>query len=110
MELKIDGKTAYVMTLGRELDPSKLSAIFIHGTGLDHTVWTLPMRYFARHGRNVVAVDLPGHGRSEGPPLESIEDMADWVARVLVAAGVKQAAIIGHSMGSLVTFETPYKT
>ncbi len=106
MELKIDGKTAYVTTLGRELDSSKLSAIFIHGTGLDHTVWTLPMRYFARHGRNVLAVDLPGHGGSEGPPLESIGDMADWVARVLVAVGVEQAAIIGHSMGSLVAFET----
>jgi pimeloyl-ACP methyl ester carboxylesterase len=106
MELKVDGKTAFATTLGRELDPAKLSAIFIHGAGLDHTVWTLPMRYFARHGRNVLAVDLPGHGRSQGPPLESIEDMADWVAHVLVAAGVEQAAIIGHSMGSLVAFET----
>jgi pimeloyl-ACP methyl ester carboxylesterase len=106
MESKIDEKTAFATTLGRELDPAKLSAIFIHGAGLDHTVWTLPMRYFARHGRNVLAVDLPGHGRSQGPPLESIEDMADWVAHVFVAAGVEQAAIIGHSMGSLVAFET----
>lgn len=106
MDLHIDGKKAFVATLGRELDKSLPSAIFIHGTGLDHTVWTLFIRYFVRHGRNVLAVDLPGHGRSAGPPQESIAEMADWVAQVFATTGIDQAAIVGHSMGSLVALET----
>jgi pimeloyl-ACP methyl ester carboxylesterase len=77
--------------------------MFVHGAGLDHTVWPLPMRYFVRHGRNVLAVDLPGHGRSEGPPLPSIEAMGDWLVQVLDAVDLEQAAFVGHSMGSLVT-------
>lgn len=103
MDLKIDGKAAFVATEGKLLDPQRASILFVHGVGLDHTVWPLPMRYFARHGRNVLAVDLPGHGRSEGPPLETIEAMADWLAAVLDVAGLAQAAFVGHSMGSLVT-------
>jgi pimeloyl-ACP methyl ester carboxylesterase len=55
------------------------------------------------HGRNVLAVDLPGHGRSEGPPLPSIEAMGDWLVQVLDAVDLEQAAFVGHSMGSLVT-------
>jgi pimeloyl-ACP methyl ester carboxylesterase len=103
MKLKIDSKTAFVATDGKVLDAGGASILFVHGAGLDHTVWPLPMRYFARHGRNVLGVDLPGHGRSEGPPLETIEAMGDWLVAVLDAAGLGQAAFVGHSMGSLVT-------
>ena len=103
MELKIDGKTAFVATEGKVLDPEGASILFVHGVGLDHTVWPLPMRYFARHGRNVLGVDLPGHGRSEGPPLETIGAMGDWLVAVLDATGLGQVAFVGHSMGSLVT-------
>ncbi len=79
--------------------------MFIHGAEHDHCVWVLQSRYLAHHGRGVLAVDLPGHGRSEGPPLESVEAVADWIAALLDAAGVKQAALIGHSMGSLIAVE-----
>lgn len=103
MELQIDGKAAFVATGGKALDRKRASILFVHGAGLDHSVWPLPMRYFLRHGRNVLAVDLPGHGRSQGPPLESIEVMGDWLVGVLDATGLKQAAFVGHSMGSLVT-------
>jgi pimeloyl-ACP methyl ester carboxylesterase len=103
MELKVDGKTAFVAVEGKVLDRERTSILFVHGAGLDHTVWPLPMRYFARHGRNVLAVDLPGHGRSEGPALETIEAMGDWLVAVLDAAGLAQSAFVGHSMGSLVT-------
>ena len=47
------------------------------------------------------SLDFPGHGGSDGPLLSSIEDMADWVARALDHLGVKQAAVVGHSMGAL---------
>jgi pimeloyl-ACP methyl ester carboxylesterase len=53
----------------------------------------------------VLAVDLPGHGRSGGPPLAGIEAMADWALRVLDAAGLGETAVVGHSMGSLVALE-----
>ena len=102
MQLKIKGETVYVATGNREIDPQKPTVLFLHGTGQDHTIWVLPTRYFARHDRNVLAVDLPGHGRSGGDPLESIEAMADWAVQVLDTAGISSAAVVGHSLGSLV--------
>ncbi len=103
MELLVNKQQAFVATEGRPIDPTRPSILFVHGAGLDHTVWALPMRYFVRHGRNVLSVDLPGHGRSAGPPLPTIEALADWLAHVLDAAALREAALVGHSMGSLVT-------
>ena len=108
LDLTIDGHRAYAATGGRHLphpDPGLETVVFVHGAGQDHTVWVLPTRYFARHSRNVLAVDLPGHGRSEGEALVGIEAMADWIVAVLDAAGVERAAVVGHSMGSLVALE-----
>lgn len=105
MELKIRGETAYAATGGKAIDPERESVVFIHGVGQDHTIWVLPIRYFARHDRNVLAIDLPGHGRSTGSPLATIEEMADWVAEVLDSAGIDSAALVGHSMGSLVALD-----
>lgn len=105
MELQVDGKRAFATTGGRAFDPAQRTVILVHGAGMDHTVWVLQTRYFAHHERNVLAVDLPGHGRSEGPALTSIGDMADWLARLLDAASVGGVAVVGHSMGSLVALE-----
>ena len=101
MQLKINGHEVFVATGNRAPDPEKETVLFIHGTGQDHTIWVLPTRYFSRHDRNVLAVDLPGHGRSGGGPLESIEAIADWAIQVLDAAGLATAAVAGHSLGSL---------
>lgn len=105
MELTVDGKRVFAATGGKAYDPSLPTVVFIHGTGMDHTVWNLQTRYFAWHGRSVLAVDLPGHGRSERPPLETVEAMADWVGRLLDAAGAGTAALVGHSMGAGVAIE-----
>ena len=105
MELTIQGNKAYAYTGGRPFDPSLPCVVFIHGAEHDHCVWVLQSRYLAHHGRGVLAVDLPGHGRSEGPPLESVEAMADWIVALLNAAGVPKAALVGHSMGSLIALE-----
>ena len=105
MKLDVCSESIYCYTNNREIDPSKESIIFIHGSGLDHTVWTLASRHFARHGRNVLAVDMPGHGRSAGKPRPSIEAMADWLVDVMDAAGIKTAALTGHSLGSLVALD-----
>jgi len=105
VELQVDDKIAYVATGGRVFDPNLETVVFVHGAGQDHTIWVLPTRYFARHDRNVLSVDLPGHGRSEGHALNSVEDMADWVVRVLDTAGLQTSAVVGHSMGSLVALD-----
>jgi pimeloyl-ACP methyl ester carboxylesterase len=105
MEFMIDGKSAYAYTAGHDIDPRKPTVVFIHGAGNDHTSWTQQSRYFAYHGRNVLSVDLPGHGRSAGPPLDTISRMADWIAAVLDEAKIERAAIVGHSMGSLVALD-----
>ena len=105
MELDVDGQSVFAATGGRPFDPSLPAIIFIHGAGLDHTVWALQTRYFAHHGHAVLAVDLPGHGRSEGAPLETIPALADWTGRLIEAAGLSEAALVGHSMGALVALD-----
>ncbi len=105
MELTVHKHATYAYTGGKPFDPALPTVVFIHGAEHDHSVWALQSRYLAHHGRGVLAVDLPGHGRSEGPPLESVEAIADWVIALLDAAGVQRATLIGHSMGSLVSIE-----
>ena len=105
MELSVNGDRVFAATGGRAFDGALPSVCFLHGAGLDHSVWSLQARYLAHHGRAVLAVDMPGHGGSEGAPLSSVSEMADWVACFLEAAGVDKAALIGHSMGALVAIE-----
>lgn len=105
MYFQVDDHRCYAYCGARSFDADKPSVVFIHGGGLDHTVWILQSRYFAHHGYNALAVDLPGHGRSEGPLATSIEDMAAWVARAMDSVGVDRFAVAGHSMGSLVALQ-----
>lgn len=105
MNFEVAGKRAFAYTASHDLDPAKPSVVFVHGAGLDHSSFGLQSRYFGYHGRNVLALDLPAHGRSEGPPLRSIEEMADWVCSALQALKIAKAAVVGHSMGSLITLE-----
>lgn len=105
MKLQVQGRTAYAYTGGRPFDPALPCVVFIHGALNDHSVWTLLARWFAHHGHGVLAVDLPAHGRSAGPPPASVEDAADWVLALLDAAGAARAALVGHSLGSLIALE-----
>lgn len=105
MELQVNGFKTYCYTGGKPFDTAKPTAVFVHGVLHDHSVWTLQTRYLAHHGWNVLAVDLPGHCRSDGPPPATVEDAADFVIALLAAAGVKQAALVGHSFGSLIALE-----
>jgi pimeloyl-ACP methyl ester carboxylesterase len=106
MRLIVDGKETFAGTGGRDFDPALPAIVFLHGAGLDHSVWALLARAFAHRGFAVLAPDLPGHGRSAGPPLASIAAMADWTAALIEAAGVRAARLVGHSMGSLAALET----
>lgn len=105
MEININGAAAFAATGGKPFDPDLPNIVFVHGAGLDHTVWTLFNRYYARHGFNSIAVDLPGRSRSQGKPLPAIEDMARWLLDFTAALGIKETALAGHSMGGLVALE-----
>jgi pimeloyl-ACP methyl ester carboxylesterase len=105
MEIDVKGNQAYAYTAGRAFDAKLPTLIFIHGAGADHSVWQLQSRYFAHHGFNVFAVDLPGHGRSQGAPLKTIEAIGAWIISMLDALDLKQAVLVGHSMGSLAALE-----
>ena len=105
MKLVVDGREVYAYTGGKPFDPALPCLVFIHGALNDHSVWTLLARWFAHHGHSVLAVDLPGHMRSAGPALADVESMADWTLALLDAVGVQQAALAGHSMGSLIALE-----
>ena len=96
---------AYAYTGGKPFDPTLPVVVFVHGAMNDHSVWTLLARWFANHGFAVLAPDLPGHSRSAGAPLESVEALADWLIALLDAAGVGSASLVGHSMGSLIALE-----
>jgi pimeloyl-ACP methyl ester carboxylesterase len=106
MQLVVNGAKTFAATGGRDFDPALPLVLFVHGAALDHTVWALLARWFAHRGFAVLAPDLPGHGRSGGEPLATIGAMADWTAALIETAGARRAALIGHSMGSLVALET----
>jgi pimeloyl-ACP methyl ester carboxylesterase len=108
MMFDVAGSQAYCYTGGKACNAAQPSAVFIHGAQNDHSVWALQTRYFAHHGFNVLAVDLPGHGRSAAPALASVEAMAAWLLALLDTAGVAEALLIGHSMGSLVALEAAH--
>ena len=101
MDLAIDGRRVFAATGGRPFDPAAAPVVLVHGAGMDHTAWGLQTRWLAHHGRSVLAVDLPGHGRSQGPGPASIPDLAHWLLALLDAAGADRVAIAGHSMGAL---------
>ncbi len=105
MKLQVDSREAYAYTGGKTFDASLPCIVFVHGALNDHSVFTLVARWFAHHGHCVLAVDLPGHRRSAGPALSTIEDLATWLLALMDAAGVQRAVLAGHSMGSLVALE-----
>jgi pimeloyl-ACP methyl ester carboxylesterase len=106
VDFKTSAGTIRAATGGQPFDPALPVIVFLHGAGMDHTVWSQQSRWFAHHGRSVLALDLPGHGRSGGVPPATIAGFAELVAEVLDAAGVAKAALVGHSLGSLIALET----
>ena len=92
----------FAYTAGHAFDKAKPTVVFVHGAGLDHSSFLLQSRYFGYHGWNVLAFDLPGHGRAGGSPLSSIPRMAEWVCKEVPA---EKFSIVGHSMGALIALE-----
>ena len=111
MNIEFEGHSTFVGSGSVDWQPGLPTMLMQHGAGLDRTVWVLLGRYFARHGYNIIAPDLPGHGASDGQPLTSIEDNAAWVNRLVQhlcqshPLAADELIYCGHSMGSLVLLE-----
>jgi pimeloyl-ACP methyl ester carboxylesterase len=105
MIVAVDGHQAHASTGGVELSGTDPVVLLIHGAGMDSTVWQLQTRYLAHRGLRAVAVDLPGHGKSDGAARTTVAEMADWVARFLDATGLTPVHAVGHSMGTFIALE-----
>lgn len=105
VKCSVGAAVVYAYTGTRPPNAAQPTLVFLHGAGHDHSVWALQSRYFAHHGFNVYAVDLPGHGRSSGDALPSVEAIAGWVPQFLDAIGANTAVLAGHSMGALAALE-----
>lgn len=105
MYFEVNAKQVFATTGGKPFDNSKPTVIFLHGSGFDHTVWGLQSRFFAFRNYAVLVPDLPGHTNSEGPALESIEALADWLNDVVETLDAKDISLVAHSQGCLVALE-----
>ena len=72
---------------------------------MDHTVWTLPIRHFVRKKVDVIAIDLPGHGKNQDKALKSIDKISTYLFNFLDKNSISECSIVGHSMGSLIALE-----
>ena len=109
MIIKIDNKNVYASDAGQGVDLNKKTIVFLHGSGLSHVVWSLLEQYFSIKNFNVLSIDLPGHGNSEGPCLKSIEVIAEWLEKVFDKLNLSKIILVGHSQGCLEVLEYSYK-
>ena len=110
MKVDLDGREVFIHTANKPVAPDRPTVVWIHGAAHDHSVWSWQSRWFAHHGWNSLALDLPGHGRSGGAPLAAIGDIADLMPKLLDALNLPKASFAGHSMGALAALETAART
>ena len=109
MIITIENKKIHASDAGKGIDNSKDTIVFLHGSGLSHIVWSLAEQFFSNKKFNVLSIDLPGHRNSEGPCLDSIEKIADWLEKVFEELKLKNIILIGHSQGCLEALEYSFK-
>ena len=101
MIFDIENKKIHASDAGQGIDPSKETIVFLHGSGLSHIVWSLSEQFFSNKNFNVLSIDLPGHGNSEGPCLTTIEDIAEWLETFFSKLNLEKINLVGHSQGCL---------
>ena len=109
MIITVENKNVYASDAGQGIENSKDTIVFLHGSGLSHIVWSLTEQFFSNKNFNVLSIDLPGHGNSEGPCLESIEKITDWLEKVFEKLNLKNLILVGHSQGCLEAIEYSFK-
>ena len=105
MIFQVDSKNVFASDGGQGINKKKATIVLLHGSGLSHIVWSLTEQYLSNQNYNVLAIDLPGHGNSEGDCLKSIEEISDWLEKVFKELNVSELTIIGHSQGCLEALE-----
>ena len=105
MIFQLENKNIHASDSGQGIDINKDTIVFIHGSGLSHIVWSLAEQFFSSKNYNVLSIDLPGHGNSDGPCLDSIEKIADWLEKVFDKLQLKNLILVGHSQGCLEILE-----
>ena len=105
MIFQIENKNIHVSDAGQGIDLNKETIVFLHGSGLSHIVWSLAEQFFSSKNYNVLSIDLPGHGNSDGPCLDSVEKIADWMEKVFDKLKLKNLILVGHSQGCLEILE-----
>ena len=109
MIFQIENKNVYASDAGKNIDNKKETIVFLHGSGLSHIVWSLTEQFFSNKNFNVLSIDLPGHGNSEGVCLDSIEKIANWLEKVFIKLDLNKVILVGHSQGCLEILEYSYK-
>ena len=87
-----------------DFDKHQQSLIFIHGSGSDHSLWSHQYAKLHKH-YNIVAVDLPGHGRSQGSGETDVRAYCVWISKLLDVLHLKNSIVIGHSLGAAITLQ-----
>ena len=105
MIFHIENKNIHASDAGQGIDLGKETIVFLHGSGLSHIVWSLTEQFFSNKNFNVLSVDLPGHGNSDGPCLDTIEKIADWLEQVFISLNLEKLTLVGHSQGCLEILE-----
>ena len=105
MIFQLENKNIHASDSGQGVDINKDTIVFLHGSGLSHIVWSLAEQFFSSKNYNVLSIDLPGHGNSDGPCLDSIEKIADWMEKAFDKLKLKNLILVGHSQGCLEILE-----
>ena len=105
MIFQLENKNIHASDSGQGIDINKDTIVFLHGSGLSHIVWSLAEQFFSSKNYNVLSIDLPGHGNSDGPCLDSVEKIADWMEKVFDKLKLKNLILVGHSQGCLEILE-----
>jgi pimeloyl-ACP methyl ester carboxylesterase len=96
-------KAGFYYTWHEGGDKNQTPVILIHGAGSSHIFWPAEIRRLSGH--NVIALDLPGHGRSSGTGCQSVGDYTAAILEFLADRGIFQAAFVGHSMGGAIALQ-----
>ena len=86
-------------------DEKKVSIVFVPGAGMDHRIISMFDLEDLYEEYNILGIDLPGHGYTSGPIVDSIRDHTNFCIDVFKEINIKKPIVIGHSWGGLVALD-----